>query len=254
MDEIKIEKKDKEVRLSIPLKSQGKFRCKNRSAANEYGIGFAPKTEVFDEKSYVEWQIGYDAKVEDVKSGKKATSLTMKSFIGANGNKKYLYELSEIVWKLCEIDFISKKQIEKLQKEIASYAMFLQENFQIQMRPAGTETINGMKSDRSEISLPTFTFDAEVKNEIYTEISIQKQQYATGVQPMLYVIIPVQAFDNAKDIVGNNSSKIPLGYYTIASKEKAEIFLKILSYFGFCSEKHQHDVLEILKIICDNAF
>lgn len=254
MDEIQIEKTNKGIRLSIPLKSQGKFRCKNRAAANEYGIGFAPKTQAFDEKSYVEWQIGYDAKIEDVKSKKKATSLTKNIFIGANGNKKYLYELSEIVWKLCEIGSISKSQIENLLKEIASYAMFLQENFQIQMKPAGAETINGIKSARSEISLPTFTFDAEVQNEIFTEISIQKQQYATGAQPMLYVIIPVQAFENANDIIGNNSSKTPFGYYTITTKEKAENFLKIFSYFGFCSEKHQHDVLEILKIIRDNAF
>ena len=253
MDEIRIKKTGKGLSLEIPLKSQGKFRCKNRANSSEYGEGFAPKTEAFTKNSYVEWQIGYDARVDDVRDGKKSTTLTKRSFVGANGADKYLYELSEIVWKLSEVNLISKKQIENLISEVDSYAMFLQENFQIQMKKTGTERINNIVAVRHEIQLPTFTFDSETKNEIFTEISIQKQQYATGVQPMLYVIIPAAAFDNADKIIGQDSSETPYGFYTIATKEKAGYFLKIFSYFGLCSERHQHDVLEILKIIRDNA-
>ncbi|MCR5046464.1 MAG: R.Pab1 family restriction endonuclease [Treponema sp.] len=254
MDEIKIEKTKSGFRLAIPLKSQGKFRCKNRKKSTEYGIGFAPRTEALTTNSYVEWQIGYDAKVDDVKSGKKETSLTKQTFIGANGFEKYLYELSEIIWNLSKAKMIEKKQIKELISEINSFSFFLQENFQIQMNQKGTETINGMKSVRSEISLPTFTFDADEKDEFFTEISIQKQQYATGVQPMLYVIMPAQSFDNANDIIGKTSSQTPFGYYTISTKERAARFLKVILYFGLCSERHKHDVLEILKIIQNYAF
>ena len=122
------------------------------------------------------------------------------------------------------------------------------------MSTIGPETINNKKTTKSIITLPTFTFDEGINNEIFTEISIQKQQYATGVQPMLYVIIPVLAFDNGISIIGKTSTEITHGIYTISTKERANLFLKIMSYFGFCSEKHQHDVLEILKIIKEKAF
>lgn len=243
---------DKTLIIKIPLTSQGKFRCKNRSSSTEYGNGFAPKTTKFSEEAYVEWQIGYDVKVTDV--DKKTTSLREHTFIGANGSQKYLYELSEIIWKLCNLSMISKTQISDLYDEISGYGMFLQENFRIKMNPLGEEVINCKRTMKSAITLPTFSFDNDVENEMYTEISIQKQQYATGVQPMLYVIIPILAFDNGSKIIGNTSSEVTHGIYTVSSKEKANNFLKMISYFGFCSQKHQHDVLEILKIIRDKAF
>ena len=83
---------------------------------------------------------------------------------------------------------------------------------------------------------------------------ISKKLSKTSFSRCPYVIIPVKAFDNANNIIGKNSTQIPFGHYTIATKERAEIFLRMFSYFGFCSEKHQHDVLEILKIIRENAF
>lgn len=252
MVDTKFATKNGKLVINVPLTSQGKFRCKTRRSSKEYGIGFAPKTTDFTEDAYVEWQIGYDVRVTDVES--KPTSLRKWTFVGANGAEKYLYELSEIIWKLCELGMITKEEISDLYDEVQNYSAFLQENFKINMESAGVEFINNKKLAKSVISLPTFTFDDEVENEIYTEISIQKQQYATGVQPMLYVIAPIGAFDNGKEILGNNSSTIPYGVYTVSTKDKACNFLKIMSYFGLCSEKHNHDVLEILKIIRDKAF
>lgn len=251
MVDTKLTIKNGKLEIQIPLTSQGKFRCKNRSSSINYGEGFAPKTTEFTKEAYVEWQIGYDVKVVDV--DKKPTSLRKNTFIGANGSEKYLYELSEIIWMLCNLNLITKKEISDLYSEISGYAMFLQENFKIQMNAIGEELINNKKTTKSAISLPTFTFDNDVENELFTEISIQKQQYATGVQPMLYVIIPISAFDNGNKILGNTSSTITHGIYTVSTKEKAKNFLKIMSYFGLCSEKHHHDVLEILKIIMNNA-
>jgi len=254
MDKIQINNIEHGICITIPLKNDGKFRFKKRKNPTEFGIGFATRNKQFSHDSYLEWQIGFDAEKNSVTKGKKTTSLTNYIFKGSNGKDKYLYELSEIVWKLCEKKLINKPKIMNLISEISTYGMFILENFQIKMEKAGTEIIEGKKSIHSKITLPTFTFDAEKEKEIFTEISIEKQQHATSFQPMLYVIVPVQAFDNANDIIGKNSTQMPLGYYTITTKKRAENFLKIFSYFGLCSEKHQHDVLEILKIICDNAF
>ena len=91
-----------------------------------------------------------------------------------------------IVWKLCDKKIISKTEIKDLISEINTYGMFILENFQIKMKQEGTEIIEGKETIHSEISLPTFTFNAETENEIFTEISIEKQQHATGFQPMLY--------------------------------------------------------------------
>lgn len=252
MADIELKIKNNKLTIEIPLTSQGKFRCKNRKSSTEYGYGFAPRTTEFTNDSYVEWQIGYDVKTTDI--GKKTTSLTNYTFTGASGIEKYLYELSEIIWKLCDLGILSKKHISDTYNEISEYTLFLQENFQIQMNPLGEDSINNKKMLKSTITLPTFTFDAEIADCIFTEISIQKQQYATGVQPMLYVIVPILAFDNGKRIIGETSSVISHGLYTVDTEEKANYFLKIMSYFGLCSEKHHHDVLEILRIIRDNAF
>jgi len=42
-------------------------------------------------------------------------------------------------------------------------------------------------------------------DETQIEVSIQKQQYASGVQPMVYFCIPLRAFKNSLDLLGKSS-------------------------------------------------
>lgn len=82
---------------------------------------------------------------------------------------------------------------------------------------------------------------------------IQKQQYATGTQPMLYLIVPMNAFDNAENIIGYTSSQTPNGLISFDVSMK-NLVLSLFICFGMCSKSHNHDIKEILKIIIKNAF
>ena len=95
------------VQVILPLTSQGKFRCKNRSDIQTFGEGFAPKKTIIKKESYLEWQIGYDTII-----GKKEKNTKLKScsfvFTGANRKKKHPYELSEILYFMCKCEIVSK--------------------------------------------------------------------------------------------------------------------------------------------------
>ena len=115
--EMKYEINTNAITVSLPLTSQGKFRCKNRSDIQEFGEGFAPKTTLIKEESYLEWQIGYDTII-----GKDEKDTKLKGanfvFVGANGKSKYPYELSEILYFMCNRGVISQEEIDQLYKKI----------------------------------------------------------------------------------------------------------------------------------------
>ena len=66
----------------------GKVRIKERFAFSDYGIPVPPTQTIITHKHYIEWQIGYDRVIN---KGEEA------HFIGANGKKKQIYELSEFL-------------------------------------------------------------------------------------------------------------------------------------------------------------
>ena len=122
----KINVQPNSIELSLPLTSQGKFRCKKRKHCQEFGNGFAPKSSKITSDAYLEWQIGYDTFV----NGDKATSLNKEefTFIGANKKKKYPYELSEILYYMCTSGIISKSDLETVRARIASNSSFSRMN------------------------------------------------------------------------------------------------------------------------------
>ena len=245
--QIEFDVKKNSIEIKVPLTSQGKFRCKKRNNFQEYGIGFAPKSEIIPNNAYVEWQIGYDMILGD---DSKNSTLEHLTFTGANDKEKCLYELSEIMYYLCKNNIASKSEINDLIETIDNMHEFLQDSFSIKSEIVGSVIINGNDFYESVISLPTFN---KVNNscDIIIQISIEKQQYATGVQPMLYVNIPVTEFDNEKLIIGNTSVDEKYGILTI-NKDNFDVIKNIFICFGMCSSAHHHDILEILKIIRDN--
>lgn len=238
------ETEDNTVVVSLPLTSQGKFRCKNRDGIQRFGKGFAPTKNGFSNNSYLEWQIGYDTVI-----GKKETGLAEADFefTGANKKKKYPYELSEIVFEMCKIGIITKKELEDLHKRVGEIKDFLQDKYKIEPEPEDEKTLNGVSFLSSSTKLPTFIKESK-NSKLFIEIMIQKQQYATGVQPMVYLIAPVDAFSNKEDIINHTSKQTPRGTVVFDKSSKDFIFNLILC-FGMCSNSHNHDIKEILNVI-----
>ncbi len=239
-----------ELFVHIPIKNDGKFRWKNRDSVDEFGEGFATKDIPYTEKSYVEWQIGYDVEIN--KTEKKPTSLSELTFVGANRKKKHPYELSEILFGMLEAEIIKKSDIEKLIDDIANSKMSIQEEYFIKANKLGETNLDGMLVDKQIISLPTFVLKG-AKGEPVIEVSVEKQQHATGVQPMLYMSIPILRFKTGSLDIGKTAKDFadnPFGIFVIDKNNKGYI-LNTFRLFGICSQNHKHDVNEILKLIQD---
>ena len=237
------------VCIKVPLATQGKFRCKYRDNFQEYGTSMGPSTTPIPANAYIEWQIGYDCRITD---DKKNTTLTNLVFEGSKGEKKHPYELSEITYHLCNLNLITKEQINSLIETIDNMRDFLQDRYPIDTKVEDNVEINEQEFFKSIITLPTFN-KLNDSCGIITEITIQKQQRASGVQPMVYVNIPVNDFENSENIIGNTTASVKHGILKI-DINKIDVITNIFMCFGMCSSNHHHDVLEILKLIRDNCY
>ena len=239
-----------ELYVFIPIKNAGKFRWKNRNNVDDYGKGFSTNEVPYSEKSYVEWQIGYD--VEISKTNEKPTTLSKLMFIGANRKQKHPYELSEILFGMLEAGIINNSDVEKLIDDIANSKMSLQEEYSIKTEKLGETVIDGLLFDQQLISLPTFVHKG-IEGGPVIEVSIEKQQYASGVQPMLYMSIPILCLKNGRHYIGRTAKDFannPYGTFVI-NKDNKDYILDTFRLFGICSQRHKHDVNEILKLIQD---
>jgi hypothetical protein len=238
--------KDREILISIPASNKGKFRFKKRKNRLEFGETFSTRAETFDEKTYLEWQIGYDVWVNDVAKGKKATALRDKSFIGANNKEKYLYELSEIIYEAVKTDLLTREALQSLLQEVQHYNEYIDEK-KIEIESKSKISIHNIDFEELAIKLPTlFLFQESDKTQI--EVSIQKQQYASGLQPMVYLSIPLLSFENYSDLIGESSRPGDELVYVI-KEENIEVLWNLIRVFGLCSKRHNHDVQEILKVL-----
>jgi len=231
--------------LSLPTKNLGKFRWKTRENFFGFGKGFATTTIPFTEKAYLEWQIGYDSEVD---SEKKTSSLSFLTFFGANGKQKCPYELAEILAILSMNKLLPDGQsIPELICEIRGRNYFFDENFQIQTDDKEEKEIEGFRLFQQNTVLPTFSY-GESPSSPSIEISIEKQQYATGVQPMVYLTIPLPSFFNFNDLINKTSREISCAKWEL-KKTNSKMITDLFRFFGLCSFKHKHDILEILKLI-----
>lgn len=233
------------IELTFSAANDGKFRFKTRKSETSFGETFATRQKAFNEKVYLEWQIGYDAMVEDVKSGKKTTKLTKEIFIGSNGREKYLYELSEILYESIKCGLLSTQDLDRMQNEISSYTKFFDEK-EIEIEKSADVSVNGLSFKETAIKLPTL-FMPQTDGTLI-ETSIQKQQYASGVQPMIYFNIPFKSFANWKELDGKKSVKGNNLKYVI-KKENAQVILNMFRVFGMASSRHKFDVEQILKTV-----
>ncbi|RLC35375.1 MAG: hypothetical protein DRZ76_00135 [Candidatus Nealsonbacteria bacterium] len=238
--------KEKNIQLAIPANNAGEFRFKKRKNRLDFGKTFSTREGTFDDQTYLEGQIGYDVPVNDVEKGTKSTKLTRKHFIGSNGKKKYPSELSELFYEAMTLELISKKEVANLRKEIEGYKSFIDEKA-ISVERHAKLTLNGINFEETSIKLPTL-YMIETLDETQIEVSIQKQQYASGVQPMVYFCIPLKAFNNASDLRGKSSNPGDKFVYIINTANVLNL-VYMMKVFGMASKRHNHDVIKILETL-----
>lgn len=255
MAQILVDENEKKISVVIPLTANsGKIRIKNRSILNEYGITFPTKQVSFKMSNYVEWMIGYDVVVREEKKLAESTLANFTHFIGANGNEKALYELSEIIYYFVKWGIVSREQLEEVAKYLAKIRDedLIDENAQLKISRDNfsEKTINGEKYKFTLVKYPLLVREFG-EFEIVSEIKITEQQRAMATQPMLYLCFPITELHAEKPLLGRIAETKEFAYFDITRKN-VSVFLEILRTFGTLSRNHRHDVLEILRAIVSN--
>lgn len=251
----KIDTNNKVIYVDVPLtETSGKTRVKCRENYNEYGVPIAPRQIKLNKNCYIEWQIGYDAEINDEK---KMALTTIKNvyFTGANGKKKTLYELSEYLYYFHKWGVVSKERLitlkEYLENLNSSDYIDANKNSAILRENLVENVVNGISFKTTQVKYPMYIYNFETENEMLLEIKITEKQRAIGVQPMLYFCFPISKLKCEEEIFGRCAKIKEFGNLIINSKN-IDVFLEMLKIFGTLSKSHNHDTLEIIDKILNN--
>lgn len=246
----KINKESQSLIVAIPLTTtSGKIRVKERDNIYGYGLPFASRSKKFNQKNYIEWQIGYD--IETISDKMNLTTLKEVNFVAYNKKKKALYELSEYLYYLAEFGVVSINQLNDLKDTIKN----LKEKDLISKHPhcaikrthPNKEMINNLDFEILKIEYPQLIHRFE-NYEVITEITIREKQRAVGVQPMLYFCFPITELESDSPLIGRCANIKEFAYFTI-NKNNAFIIIEMVKIFGMLSPSHQYDTLEIIDLI-----
>ena len=199
-----------------------------------------PTQTTITHKHYIEWQIGYDRVIS---RGEEY------HFIGANGKKKQIYELSEFLDFGLDSGLLSVDELLKLQEKISHNKEFIEEKERIIRTNFIIDSIDGVEFLKSSVSYPLFVYRFEDK-DILCEIILREKQFAVGSMPMLYFCIALSSIkdSNGNTFVGRKILSNECGYLKITNKN-INIFLQTFRIFGLLSRTHKHDCLAILEYL-----
>ena len=213
MNEVNIYTKGFSIFVELPINQpKGKVRLKSKS---NYGdIGIPEKMENIDRPNvYFEWQISY-------------------------GNTDNLIELSLIFKKAFEINLIAEDEISALCEKINTNTCFINKRDKPIRSKVTYECIDGIYFEKF-LTYPVLIHRFN-NSEVFVEILVEKNQKATGIQPMLYLYIPI----NYTTVIKDDKKRI-----LEINKANINIFIKMFEIFGILSQSHKHDTIEILNTI-----
>lgn len=199
-----------------------------------------PTQTTITHKHYIEWQIGYDRVIS---RGEEY------HFIGANGKKKQIYELSEFLDFGLDSGLLSVDELLKLQEKISHNKEFIEEKERIIRTNFIIDSIDGVEFLKSSVSYPLLVYRFEDK-DILCEIIVREKQFAVGTMPMLYFCIALSSIkdSNGNTFVGRKILSNECGYLKITNKN-INIFMQTFRIFGLLSRTHKHDCLAILEYL-----
>lgn len=194
-------------------------------------------------------QIGYDMLA--TKDNIDKTTLSDKTFENYKGETKFAYELSEILFYSHKLGFLSDKEI----KDSYNYIQAIPSHNLIDaidsMRITRTNPIetkiNGIDFYEMKVAYPLIVHKFG-KYDVYSEVMNKEKQRGVGVQPMLYVCIPVTELLFDEEPLGRILKPKECSKWII-KEDEAKLALELFKIFGMLSKKHQHDVLSIMRML-----
>jgi hypothetical protein len=264
-----LDQANKKIIIDIPLTTtSGKTRVKERDNIFGYGLPFASRTNPFNQKNYIEWQIGYDVLVpQEKKSGKNKGNFNQKelklfnlstlkkvTFNAYNNKNKALYELSEYLYYFHKWGVVSPSELEELKNFVEnledSNLLDNNQHCQIKRTHPKKQKINSFDFQTLTIEYPQLLYKFD-NYEIIAEITIKEKQRAIGTQPMLYFCFPITELKTTTPLIGRTAEKKEFANF-VFDKNNYKIIIEMIKIFGMLSPSHKFDTLAILETVVNN--
>lgn len=236
----------------LPLTSPtGKIRVKRRSHFDEYGQPVAACAESLVQSNYIEWQIGYDllATAENA----AATTLSDRTFENSKERPetKYPYELSELLFHAYRFGWVNNDELRELVASVSAVSngnlLDVRSDMAVlRSHPVETE-VNGVSFWKMEVRYPLLVHRFG-DYEIYAEVTNREKQRGVGLQPMLYVCIPLSNLVFDESPFGRTAKPKEKCRWMVGPAE-APLLLELFRIFGMLSDRHRHDTLAILRTL-----
>lgn len=245
-----LDKENKCIRAIIPLtRHQTNIRIKSRSMFYEYGEPHYGGSQPFHQSNYVEWQIGYDL-VDDMKN-RARTSLPNVSFMATSGSKRIFYELSEYLYHLYSWGIIPASEIQSTFDFVSSLdeadLISNHPDMKISKTLPVEKEINGTLFHETTLKYPQLIYKFG-RFAIFVEILIKERQRALGIQPMLCLCFPITELEFDYPILNRKANRNEKGQFII-NETNSNIVIEMIKIFGMLSPSHNHDTIEILKVV-----
>ena len=160
---------------------------------------------------------------------------------------RYIYELSDYLIEIVKQKFIGLEDIKKLLKEIKDEKEFLTDELEIYRSHPKSYSFKKLNFLKCTITYPLLIY--EVKNLlIKVEIVVKEKQKAIGIQPMLYLCLPLKLTEEFSQLENKLvSSKQKASY--LVDKNNFHFIIETIRIFALLSKKHHRDVVNILTTI-----
>ncbi|CRF47505.1 conserved hypothetical protein [Helicobacter heilmannii] len=179
------------------------------------------------------------------------STLPTTEFIGANGKAKALYELSEFLYYFVQWGLISPIEIKALKDSLQNMPnnVFLsaQPDLQIVRNRSQSKKTLDLTFQHLMVQYPLLVYSFDSLG-ILVEIVIREKQRAMGVQPMLYVCIPITHLNTPTPLLGRKAGLKECAHLIVEAKHK-DFLLELFKIFAILSPNHHHDILQILEVI-----
>ena len=173
----------------LPLNAPGgSVRVKRRNCDSDFGRIIPACRAPLQQNDYLEWQIGYDLLASPDNVGR--TTLEEKPFDNYANIRKVPSELSELLYWSNRFCFLGDEEIRNVFQTLSTLdTEDYFDKIQLSRMTLPSESKNGILFKRKNVVHPLFIFD---NGDFSIEIVIQEQQHGSGIQPMLYLCIPVE--------------------------------------------------------------
>ena len=160
---------------------------------------------------------------------------------------KYFNELSDLLIKIIRKGFVDLKYLKKLLKEVQSEKQFIEDELEVCRTQPKEYKLGKWTFLLSTIKHPLLIY--EISGLILKiEIIIKEKQKAIGIQPMLYLCIPIKLVEEYPEIENKLAETKQKATYLI-TKNNFQFIIETIRIFALLSKKHQRDIVNILRTI-----